>query len=270
MKKILAVCAVAVAAAAQAKPLTMMTYNVQIGAGLRDPYSFPAGSLGHLPQVAKNIRAADPDWVAIQEIDRNVPRTGTVDQTRELAQMCGMHGVFFPKVLRLKRRFCKAIEATDEEYEAGAAYGLALLSKKKPVSVRKVMVPGHYHPRCIAFAEFDDYVVACTHFPLKHEHAMIAAQVALENAASYHKPVFLAGDFNFEKGSAPIAELEKGMTILNDTAVNTFPSDGPVKCIDFIMVDNPHTNRVTVTERNVITDSEASDHCAVVVKAEIE
>ena len=252
-----------------ARPVTMMTYNVRIGAGLNDPYSFPKGSLGHLPQVARHIREADPDWVAIQEIDRNVGRTGFVDQTQKLAEMCGMKGTFFPKVMRFPKRFVNPSEATDEEFASGSAYGLALLSKDEPISVRKVMVPGYYHPRCIAFAEFKDYVVACTHFPLKEAHAMIAAQVALMNAADYHKPVFLAGDFNFEVGSNPIKKLQEGMTVLNDTAVNTFPPPHPVKCIDFIMVDNSHTNRVTVTDRRVINDPDASDHCAVVVKAEL-
>ena len=65
-----------------AKPVTMMTYNVQIGAGLNDPYNFPKGSLGHLLQVAAHIRDVNPDWVAIQEIDRNVGRSGAVDQTQ--------------------------------------------------------------------------------------------------------------------------------------------------------------------------------------------
>ena len=267
--KLLLLGSVLVALCATAKPITMMTYNVQIGAGLNDPYNFPKGSLGHLPQVAKHICEAAPDWVAIQEIDRNVGRSGFVDQTQELAKMCGMKGVFFPKVLRFPKRFVAPNTATDEEFESGSAYGLALLSKEEPLSIRKVMVPGYYHPRCIAFAELKDYVVACTHFPLKEEHAMIAAQVALTNAADYHKPVFLAGDFNFEVGSAPIAKLQEGMTILNDTSVKTFPPPKPVKCIDFIMVDNPHTNCVAVTERRVINDADASDHCAVIVKAEL-
>ena len=269
MKKVLVFAVLSVAMCAAAKPLTMMTYNVQIGAGLNDPYNFPKGSLGHLPQVAKHIREADPDWVAVQEIDRNVGRSGFVDQTQELAKMCGMKGVFFPKVMRFPKRFVDPSKATDEEYASGSAYGLALLSKEEPLSIRKVMVPGYYHPRCIAFAEFNDYVVACTHFPLKEEHAMIAARVALMNAADYHKPVFLAGDFNFEVGSKPIEKLREGMTILNDVSVNTFPPPRPVKCIDFIMVDSAHTNRLAVTERRVINDADASDHCAVVVKAEL-
>jgi len=100
--------------------------------------------------------------------------------------------------------------------------------------------------------------------------ALVAARVALMNVADYHKPVFLAGDFNFEVGSRPIAKLEQGMTILNDPSANTYPPTNPVKCIDFIMVDSPHTNLVRVTERRVVKDARASDHCAVVVKAELK
>ena len=59
------------------------------------------------------------------------------------------------------------------------------------------------------------------------------------------------------------------MTILNDTSLFTYPSDKPDRCIDYIMVDTPHLNKVSVTERRVITNSEASDHCAVIVKAEL-
>ena len=269
MKKLLSSCALLAALCAVARPVTMMTYNVQIGAGLNDPYNFPKGSLGHLPQVAKFIREADPDWVAIQEIDRNVGRSGFVDQTQELAKMCGLRGMFFPKVMRFTKRFVDPNKATDAEYASGSAYGLAILSKEEPLSTRKVILPGYYHPRCIAFAEFRDYVVACTHFPLKSEDAMIAARVALMNVADYHKPVFLAGDFNFEVGSDPIGKLQQGMTILNDTSDNTYPSDAPKKCIDFIMMDNPHTNRVTVTERRVVGDADASDHRAVIVNVNL-
>ena len=59
------------------------------------------------------------------------------------------------------------------------------------------------------------------------------------------------------------------MTILTDTAVPTFPSSGPTSCIDYIMVDTPHADRVSVTERRVIADASATDHCAVVVEAEV-
>ncbi|MBQ3289270.1 MAG: endonuclease/exonuclease/phosphatase family protein [Kiritimatiellae bacterium] len=270
-KKLVVCAAVAFATAvAFAKPVTMMSYNIRIGCGLSDPFKLPPGDLGHLPQVAKVIKEVNPDWVAIQEIDSKTKRVGFVDQTKALAELCGMKGVFVRKTLNTaENRFRTLSSATAEELSGSGAYGLAILSKEEPLKISKVLVPGCYHTRCIEFVEFKDYVVACTHFPLKAEHSLIAAKVALANIADHRKPVFIAGDFNLSPESEAIAELKKGLTILNDTAVPTFPSSGPTCCIDYIMVDTPHADRVSVTERRVIADADASDHCAVVVKAEV-
>ena len=269
-KKLVVCAAVAFAAVAFAKPVTMMSYNIRIGCGLDGAFKLPEGDIGHLPQVAKVIREVNPDWVAIQEIDSKTKRVGFVDQTAELAKLCGMKGTFVRKTLNTKQnRFRVQNAATDEELDGAGEYGLAILSKEEPLKVSKVLVPGYYHTRCIEFVEFKDYVVACTHFPLKEEHCIMAAKVVLANIADYRKPVFLAGDFNSAPESKTMAELKTGMTILNDPAVFTFPSSGPQCTIDFIMVDTPHAGRVAVTERRVIADAEATDHCAVVVKADL-
>ena len=271
MKKLMFCAALAAASCVFAKPITMMSYNIRIGCGLKDPFKLPPGDLGHLPQVAEVIRSVNPDWVAIQEIDSKTKRVGYVDQTAELAKLCGMKGTFVRKTLNTaKNRFQVQNAATAEELDGAGEYGLAILSKEEPVKVSKVLVPGYYHTRCIEFVEFKDYVVACTHFPLKAEHCIMAAKVALANIADYRKPVFLAGDFNMTPESGTITELKKGMTILNDPGVFTFPSSGPDRTIDFIMVDTPHADRVSVTERSVIVNAEATDHCAVVVKAELK
>ena len=270
MKKVLYFCVLFMALCTAAKPVTMMSYNIRIGCGLNGAFKLPPGDLGHLPQVAEVIRSVNPDWVAIQEIDSKTKRVGYVDQTAELAKLCGMKGTFVRKTLNTaNNRFRVQNAATAEDLDGAGEYGLAILSKEEPVKVSKVLVPGYYHTRCIEFVEFKDYVVACTHFPLKEEHCLMAAKVALANIADYRKPVFLAGDFNVSPESKTIAELKKGMTILNDTSLFTYPSDKPDRCIDYIMVDTPHLNKVSVTERRVITNSEASDHCAVIVKAEL-
>ena len=270
-KKLVACAAVALAAAfASAKPVTMMSYNIRIGCGLSDPFKLPPGDLGHLPQVAKVIKEVNPDLVAIQEIDSKTKRVGFVDQTKALAELCGMKGVFVRKTLNTaENRFRTLSSATAEELSGSGAYGLAILSKEEPLKISKVLVPGYYHTRCIEFVEFKDYVVACTHFPLKAEHSLIAAKVALANIADHRKPVFIAGDFNLSPESEAIAELKKGLTILNDTAVPTFPSSGPTGCIDYIMVDTKHADKVEVVSRSVIAAPEATDHCAVVVKARL-
>ena len=235
------------------KPLTMMSFNIRMGCGLKDPFKLPEGGLGHLPQCAEVIRRFDPDWVAVQEIDRGTKRAGHVDQTAELARLCGLHGTFVKKVPR-----------------PDGDYGLAVLSKEKPIGVSKILMPGSSHTRCVEIVEFKDYIVACTHFPLKVEFRVRAAEIVRLNLADREKPVFLAGDLNALPESPEIAELKKGFTILSDPTQPTFRADGPTKCIDYIMVDTAHADRVEVTERQVVAAPEATDHCALVVRVNVK
>lgn len=248
-----ALCAVFLAAGALAQPITMMSFNIRIGCGLNDPFRLPKGSLGHLPACAEVIKAANPDWVAIQEIDRCSGRVGGVDQTAELAKLCGMKGYFVKKVPN-----------------SGGDYGLAILSKEEPVSVSKILMPGSSHTRCVEIVEFKDYIVACTHFPLKEEFRVRAAEIVRLNLTDRSKPVFLAGDLNALPESPEIAELKKGFTILSDTSKPTFRADNPSRCIDYILVDTAHADRVEVTGRQVVAAPEATDHCALVVRANLK
>jgi endonuclease/exonuclease/phosphatase family metal-dependent hydrolase len=240
--------------AEQAKPLevTMMTFNVRMGCGLTDPFQLPEGGLGHLPQCAEVINAVAPDWVAVQEIDRGTKRAGHVDQTAELARLCGMKGTFVKKV-----------DKPDGDY------GLAVLSREEPLSVSKILVPGSSHTRCIEIVEFTNYIVACTHFPLKEFMRVRAAEIAALNLIGREKPVFLAGDFNATPLSPTLNELEKHFAVLSDPSRHTFRADAPTQCIDYIMVDKAHAGGVEVLSREVIAAPKATDHCAVVVKARI-
>ena len=235
------------------KPLTMMSFNIRMGCGLKDPFKIPEGGLGHLPECAEVVRRFDPDWVAIQEIDRGTKRAGHVDQTAELARLCGLYGTFVKKVPR-----------------PDGDYGLAVLSKEKPIGVSKILMPGSSHTRCLEIVEFKDYVVACTHFPLKAEFRDRASEIVRVNLANLGKPVFLAGDFNATPESNAIAILKKDFTILSDPTQPTFRADGPTKCIDYIMVDTAHADRVEVTERQVVAAPEATDHCALVVRVNVK
>ena len=250
--ELLLVAALAVCAA-QGKTIKMMSFNIRMGCGLSDPFQLAEGSLGYLPQCAEVIKAAAPDWVAIQEIDRNTDRAGHVDQTAELARLCGLKGTFVSKITK-----------------PGGEYGLALLSKEEPISVSKVLMAGSSHTRAVLIAEFADYVVACTHFPLSAETRLNAARVVKETFANYTKPVFLAGDLNASPSEASIISLAERFTILTDTNRPTFRADNPTSCIDYIMVDNGHAARVTVKDRQVIAAPEATDHCALTVTAEVD
>ena len=235
-----------------ADEITLMSFNVRMGCGLNEPFKLPEGGLGHLPQCAEVIRAVDPDWVAIQEIDRCSLRAGHVDQPAELARLCGMHGTFVKKTP-----------------EKDGDYGLAILSKEKPIAVSKILMPGRAHTRCVEILEFRDYFVACSHFPLTDSLCEIAADIVRLNLADRDKPVFFAGDLNSKPDTKAIAILKKGFTILSDVSDNTYPADAPRCCIDYIMVDTKHANMVEVISRKVIAAPEATDHCALVVKAKV-
>ena len=237
---------------AAAGEMTMMSLNIRMGCGLSDPFKLPEGGLGYLPQCAEVIKSVNPDWVAIQEIDRCSLRAGHVDQTAELARLCGMHGTFVKKTP-----------------EKDGDYGLAILSKEKPLNVSKILMPGSAHTRCVEILEFRDYFVACTHFPLKDHLCDIAADIVRLNLADRDKPLFLAGDFNSKPGTKAIGILKKGFEILTDVSQNTFPADKPSCCIDYIMVDKKHFGKVEVTSRRVIAAPEATDHCALVVTAKV-
>ena len=230
----------------------MMSFNVRMGCGLDGPFRIPEGELGYLPACAEIIRKANPDWVAVQEIDRGTERAGHVDQTAELARLCGMRGTFVRKVGR-----------------KDGDYGLAILSKEAPLSVSKILFPDSSHPRCVEILEFAGYFVACTHFPLNAEKRLFAAEVVKLNLAERCKPLFLAGDFNATPDSPEIAALGKDFTPLSDMSQPTFRADHPTKCIDFIFVDTSHADRVAVRDRQVIAAPWATDHCALVVTADI-
>jgi endonuclease/exonuclease/phosphatase family metal-dependent hydrolase len=73
--------------AVHATLLRVMTYNIHWGGlgkdGVRD-----------LDRIADVINAANPDIVALQEVDKNAPRSGNVDQMSVLAQLTGMQSYF--------------------------------------------------------------------------------------------------------------------------------------------------------------------------------
>ena len=77
-------------------------------------------------------------------------------------------------------------------------------------------------------------------------------------------PTILAGDLNDTPESEPIKILKEHWTDASTTnAALTFPSDEPVKRIDYIFY-RPR-DRWSVVRTEVICDSVASDHCATAI-----
>ncbi|MBK7859473.1 MAG: endonuclease/exonuclease/phosphatase family protein [Archangiaceae bacterium] len=159
--------------------LRLMTFNIK------------HATLSDLKSIAAMIKKYKPDMVALQEVDKNRPRSGHINQTQRLAKLTGMHGTFQP-----------ALNTHD-----GGQYGVALLSKYPIKSSKRVplpFVPGH-EPRVLLKAKVN---VNGTMVPVDVTHlthlggAERTRQMRkVMKSIEPDKNTILMGDFNAAVGS---------------------------------------------------------------------
>ncbi len=228
--------------------LRVLTYNIRHGEGMD-------GAID-LARVARVIRDAAPDVVALQEVDNRAARTGGVDQAATLGELTGMAHAFAPFM----------------EFEGGE-YGLAVLSAHPIVSTRVIALPpGRHEPRAalaveIALAEGPAVTFACLHLDwLEDDTERFAQAEALIGALEGVRAVILAGDFNDVPGSRTLRAFEDAGFIAAEptgSAGETFPADRPRTRIDFVM------HRPTfafVAEAETLDEPVASDHRPVLAR----
>jgi len=232
---------------AEGMEIRMLTYNIRHGAGMDDKVD--------LNRQAAVIQGTQPDVVGLQEVDSCVKRSGYIPEAKILGDALGMYSTFGA-----------AIPLT------GGKYGVAILSKERPLSVHHLPLPG-VEKRTLLVCEFENYVFATTHLDLNDSCRFASLPIILEEAASWEKPFFICGDWNDEPASALIKQMRKdGFVFLNgitSSSLNyTFPAPNPNKTIDYIT----SFGRVTksTTARKVIKEPEASDHRPVLVGVTIE
>ena len=234
-----------------AKHVRLMSFNIRMGCGHSDPFRLEKGSVGYLPKCAEVIRAADPDYAGLQEVDRNSKRAGFMDQTKVVADLSGMHGEWVEKI---------------------KDYGISMLSKRRPVSVDNVLIEGQVHTRSLMISDFGDFAVANTHFPLSAGKRLAAAATVKDalKKISARKIVFLMGDLNAVPDSPEIASLKEDFEVISDEVAPTWPAEKPERVLDYIMVDKAHAARVRAVSRQTVAVPQATDHAAVIVDVEIE
>ncbi len=230
------------------RQLRVMTYNIHHGEGTDGRID--------LERIAKVICDAKPDLVALQEVDKNVKRSGEVDQSSELARLTQMYG-----------RFGKQIP-----YEGGD-YGQAVLSRF-PISELTVhWLPGEpERQRRIAAAGIVDLgtrkiIFSSTH--LHHNNVEFREQqsTALNDLfKDSEHPVVLAGDLNAYPESRALEILGKRWNNTTTKTENcfTFPAVAPKHQIDYVLYQ-PQRSRLVSGKAVVINESLASDHCPLVV-----
>ena len=195
-------------------------------------------------RTAAVINRVVPDVALIQEIDSVTDRSGKKDQMAELGKLTGMF-----------HTFGRAIDF------GGGGYGIGILSRQKPLDVKRIPLPGD-EPRLLLVAEFKDYVVACTHLALEEDARMESVKIIAAEMKKYPgKPFMIGGDWNATPSSPLLQAMREYFNIITPQTP-TFPADKPVECLDYIAVDKD-----CVPEKccgRLLTGT-ASDHRAVSV-----
>ena len=233
-------------AGASSEEVRIVSYNIHHGEG--------ADRKLDLPRIASVIARQRPDYAGLQEVDSETLRSKGVDQAGELGRLLGMHA-----------EFAQAIPFQ------GGGYGVAVLSREKPVSVRRIPLPGK-EPRVLLLCEFADRWVGNTHLDLTGEARLESARAirAIASELTAKKPLFIVGDWNDEFGSEPLLAMSEYLTVLSKLDCRTYhgfkkhPADDEY-CIDYIAVDRAHAPEFTVKEAYVVSEPTASDHDPIVV-----
>lgn len=225
--------------------LRIMSYNIRNGKGM--------DNVTNLDRIVRAINRWSPDVVALQEVDSVTGRSGGVDVARVIAQETLMHTTYAPAI----------------DYDGGK-YGVAMLSKEKPLSHRYLPLPGREESRVLLFVEFERYIYCCTHLSLTEEDRELSLPIIREVAASAGKPLFLAGDFNAAPDSRFIKELSGDFRLISNPSKLTFPASEPNVCLDYITAYVANGEHFSSLSTWVPEEAVASDHRPVVADVRLK
>lgn len=221
--------------------LRIMSYNIRDGRGMDNVFD--------LQRTADVINRACPDVVAVQEVDSVTGRSSQRDVLRELGGLTRMFHTYAPAI----------------DYDGGK-YGIGMLSKEKPLRSRYLPLPGREEERVLLIVEFENYIYCCTHLSLTEEDRMKSLPVLKKEAATAHKPLFIAGDMNARPEDAFIQALQEDFVILTNTKSKTFPADKPAETLDYIAALAKDTASFVRLSTRVLDEPAASDHRPVITE----
>ena len=224
--------------------MRLVTFNILHGRSLED------GRVD-VPRFAAAVRALDPDVLALQEVDRDQPRSGGVDLTAVAVDAMGA----------VAHRFVAAltgtpggtwVAATGDEQPGAAGYGIALLSRYPvhswrtvrlpplPVSVpflvrsRRLPIVVRDEPRVAVAAVVStpdaDVTVIGTHLSFLPLWNAVSLRRLIQALRGVRGPLVLMGDLNMSaKRAVHVSQLRPLASAL------TYPADEPRQQIDHIL-----------------------------------
>lgn len=216
--------------------IKLASFNIRAGMGM--------DGIFNIERVTKKITSIPADFIALQEVDNGLSRSQRLDEAKIFSDATNMH-----------YEFAKAIDFD------GGEYGVALLSKVKPIATKRIPLPGSEEKRVLLICEFENAVVCCTHFSLTEEDRIKSVEILkAELCGKYNKPTFVMGDLNSTPDSKVIELLQQSFDVVSDSSIYTFPANAPKICIDYILqLKNPEID-TKVFDTYIDNDTEASDH----------
>lgn len=238
--------------AKDSRELTIMTYNLRFG------------ELAGMDRLAEEIKAMNPDFVAIQEVDVNTGRSAKMHNdglnfVTELAQRTGLFG-YYGRAIDLGKGY----------------YGIGILSRYPAEKIEKFELPnpGAVEPRVLLEGVFEmpgkKIVFACTHLDYcHHETRQQQARFVVDKLKESKIPVIVAGDFNANPQQVYTKIFSDEMkNLTNDT--KTWPADKPQEKLDYIFAYPPEDFELKSCFVPEPSDSAASDHLPVVSKIVVD
>ena len=236
--------------------VSLVQWNLHIGLDMTWRFN--------LKRQADVLNKLDGDIVVLNEVDKNCPRTGYVDMTKELATLTGM---------------CFSQFAGARINPPDGLYGNAILSRYRMEMVGSWLIPAAPDETrgmtLVKICSPNPFLLAITHLNFRNtpEENLLRVQAVtkideLIKANNPGKlPVVLTGDFNCYPGSDPVNKLaELGWTL--EKPIPSFPSKKPVSMIDHLYLESAD-KRVETADRIGIDEKIASDHIPVINKLRI-
>lgn len=238
----------AIASAETQQPLRVLSYNIHHGEGMDRKID--------LPRIASVIKSVSPDFVMLQEVDRNVARSGDVDQATELGKLTEMHVVFGGN-LKLGE----------------GDYGNAILSRYPLSEVENRQLPNSDggEPRGVLSASVTlpethggkTIRILGTH--LDHRPAetdrLGSIDVITDFVAQDERMVIIGGDFNAIPASAVMKKFREQWKLAGSGEFPTVPVAEPTRQIDYVGYRSPAP--IAIGEVRVLDEAVASDHRAI-------
>lgn len=224
----------------------VLAYNIKHGRGNDNQVD--------LRRTAEVIRRIHPDFVALQEVDYKVQRSGGIDQARELSLLTGLQHHAFGSFFDFQ----------------GGQYGMAVLSRNPIVGVKNLRLPDGAEPRTslvvdVKLGSKKQLQIADVHFYRTEQERLSQARRLLDFLDGGQHDIAIVGDFN-SKPKSSIIELFQSQWKIPDKGTDhlTFRSDDPEVEIDYALLHKD--SRWSVSEIDVIEEPVVSDHRPLVLE----